>query len=182
MTKFLRSKLTNQDVALDVFNLLRTKNIPSILKIEANDIKETDKGTFETLTELSEKLDKNIYDEDFITNITDYPTQLVLLGILQKSDLQQEAGNLLKMSQELTRLRVDNVKSDGVKLAEAVSTGVTTIFSIFGSFSIMVGMLLIFLVFVLLAAARSTELGMARAVDICSLALLSCSKTKLYNY
>ncbi len=166
VTKFLRSKLTNQDVALDVFNLLRTKNIPSILKIEANDIKETDKGTFETLTELSEKLDKNIYDEDFITNITDYPTQLVLLGILQKSDLQQEAGNLLKMSQELTRLRVDNVKSDGVKLAEAVSTGVTTIFSIFGSFSIMVGMLLIFLVFVLLAAARSTELGMARAVGL----------------
>ena len=31
MTKFLRSKLTNQDVALDVFNLLRTKNIPNLV-------------------------------------------------------------------------------------------------------------------------------------------------------
>tara|TARA_B100001996_G_scaffold191737_1_gene146745 strand:- start:22976 stop:26413 length:3438 start_codon:yes stop_codon:yes gene_type:complete len=166
VTKFLRSNLTNQDVALGLFDLLRTNNIPSILVKEANEIKETDKDTFDTLNELSVKLDNNTYDDDFITTITDYPTQLVLLGILQKSALEKEAGMVLKMSQELTRLRVDNVKSDGVKLAEAVSTGVTTIFSIFGSFSIMVGMLLIFLVFVLLAAARSTELGMARAVGL----------------
>jgi len=166
VTKFLRSNLTNQTVAQEVFNLLKTNDIPTILNNESISIKDTDKETSETLIELSEKLDKDIYDDDFITTITDYPTQLVLLGILQKSGLQEEAGKLLMMSQELTRLRVDNVKSDGVRLAEAVSTGVTTIFSIFGSFSIMVGMLLIFLVFVLLAAARSTELGMARAVGL----------------
>ena len=166
VTKFLRSKLTNQNVAQEVFNLLKTNDISTILNDESISIKDTDKETSETLIELSEKLDKDIYDDDFITTITDYPTQLVLLGILQKSGLQKEAGKLLMMSQELTRLRVDNVKSDGVRLAEAVSTGVTTIFSIFGSFSIMVGMLLIFLVFVLLAAARSTELGMARAVGL----------------
>ena len=166
VTKFLRSNLTNQNVAQEVFSLLQTNEIPSILKNEAISIKETDNETSETLIELSDKLEKDIYDDDFITTITDYPTQLVLLGILQKSGLQQEAAKILKMSQDLTRLRVDNIKSDGVRLAEAVSTGVTTIFSIFGSFSIMVGMLLIFLVFVLLAAARSTELGMARAVGL----------------
>ncbi len=147
-------------------DLLKSNNIPSIILDEANEIKETDSDTYDTLYELSEKLNNNTYDDDFITSISDYPTQLVLLGILQKSGLEQEAGKVLRMSQDLTRLRVDNVKSDGVKLAEAVSTGVTTIFSIFGSFSIMVGMLLIFLVFVLLAAARSTELGMARAVGL----------------
>ena len=166
VTKFLRSNLTNQNVALSLFDLLKSKNIPSIILDEANEIKETDSDTYDTLYELSEKLNNNTYDDDFITSISDYPTQLVLLGILQKSGLEQEAGKVLRMSQDLTRLRVDNVKSDGVKLAEAVSTGVTTIFSIFGSFSIMVGMLLIFLVFVLLAAARSTELGMARAVGL----------------
>ena len=166
VTKFLRSNLTNQNVALSLFDLLKSNNIPSIILDEANEIKETDSDTYDTLYELSEKLNNNTYDDDFITSISDYPTQLVLLGILQKSGLEQEAGKVLRMSQDLTRLRVDNVKSDGVKLAEAVSTGVTTIFSIFGSFSIMVGMLLIFLVFVLLAAARSTELGMARAVGL----------------
>ena len=76
------------------------------------------------------------------------------------------ALQLLMMFGDLTRLRVDDSKNNGVKLAETVATGVTTIFSIFGTFSIMVGMLLIFLVFVLLAAARSTELGMARAVGL----------------
>ena len=166
VTKFLRSNLTNQDVAMSLFDLLKSNNIPSIILEEANDLKETDKDTYDTLSELSEKLNNDTFDDDFITTISDYPTQLVLLGILQKSSLEQEAGKVLKMSQGLTRLRVDNSKSDGVKLAEAVSTGVTTIFSIFGSFSIMVGMLLIFLVFVLLAAARSTELGMARAVGL----------------
>ena len=90
------------------------------LKNEAISIKETDNETSETLIELSDKLEKDIYDDDFITTITDYPTQLVLLGILQKSGLQQEAAKILKMSQDLTRLRVDNIKSDGVRLAEAV--------------------------------------------------------------
>ena len=79
---------------------------------------------------------------------------------------ESEAAQLLMMFGDLTTLRVDDSKNNGVKLAETVASGVTTIFSIFGSFSIMVGMLLIFLVFVLLAAARSTELGMARAVGL----------------
>ena len=80
--------------------------------------------------------------------------------------MQENAARISALSSSLTTLRVDDEKRDGVKLAETVATGVTTIFSIFGSFSIMVGMLLIFLVFVLLAAARSTELGMARAVGL----------------
>ena len=90
----------------------------------------------------------------------------MILGILEKSGLQKEAASILKLSSGLTRLRVEETKSDGVRLAENVSSGITSIFTIFGSFSIMVGMLLIFLVFVLLAAARSTELGMARAVGL----------------
>ena len=90
----------------------------------------------------------------------------MILGILEKSGLQKEAASILKLSSDLTRLRVEETKSDGVRLAENVSSGITSIFTIFGSFSIMVGMLLIFLVFVLLAAARSTELGMARAVGL----------------
>ncbi|MCH7740586.1 MAG: FtsX-like permease family protein [Chloroflexi bacterium] len=49
-------------------------------------------------------------------------------------------------------------------LAEFVGTIFTLFFMIFGSFSIIVGLLLIFLVFVLLAAAREQEMGMARAI------------------
>lgn len=166
VTNFLRSQLTNNDVASEIFDLLKSNDIPKFINQEAEEIKETDKETYEKLTDLSKKLTDNSYDDEFLTSISDYPTRLLLLGILEKTGFQKEAAKVLVLSQDLTRLRVDNTKSDGVKLAEAISTGVTTIFSIFGSFSIMVGMLLIFLVFVLLAAARSTELGMARAVGL----------------
>ena len=166
VTKFLRSQLTNNDVASEIFDLLKSDDIPKFINKEAEELKDTDKETYERLTELSKKLSDNTYDDEFLTTISDYPTRLLLLGILEKSGFQKEAVKILVLSQDLTRLRINNAKSDGVKLAERISNGVTTIFSIFGSFSIMVGMLLIFLVFVLLAAARSTELGMARAVGL----------------
>ena len=166
VTEFLRSQLTNNDVASEIFDLLKSDDIPKFINKEAEELKDTDKETYERLTKLSKKLSDNTYDDEFLTSISDYPTRLLLLGILEKSGFQKEAVKILVLSQDLTRLRVNNSKSDGVKLAEAISNGVTIIFSIFGSFSIMVGMLLIFLVFVLLAAARSTELGMARAVGL----------------
>ncbi|HIK98425.1 MAG TPA: ABC transporter permease, partial [Dehalococcoidia bacterium] len=61
-------------------------------------------------------------------------------------------------------LSVDELKGDSLELAELIGNLFLTFFTIFGSFSIIVGLLLIFLVFVMLAAARSTEMGIARAV------------------
>ncbi len=61
-------------------------------------------------------------------------------------------------------LGVDEIKQDGLDFAELIGNIFVTFFSIFGSFSIIVGLLLIFLVFVMLAAERSSEMGIARAV------------------
>ena len=166
VTKFLRSELTNQDVASEIFNTLQSNGIPNLISEEAKEIQQTDNETYEDLIQLSTNLENDEFNIDFITGISSYTTQLLILGILEKSGLQKEAASILKLSSGLTRLRVEETKSDGVRLAENVSSGITSIFTIFGSFSIMVGMLLIFLVFVLLAAARSTELGMARAVGL----------------
>ena len=166
VTKFLRSNLTNKDVAKDFFDILSSNEIPTLIREEASIIEERDKETFEELNKIANDLDNNKFEIDFITSIGDYQIQLIILGILQNAGLQEEAFNLLVLSGDLTTLRVEESKNQGVKLAETVASGVTNIFSIFGSFSIMVGMLLIFLVFVLLAAARATELGMARAVGL----------------
>ena len=133
---------------------------------EAKSIEQTDSETYEELIRIATDLEDNNFNEEFITSVGDYQLQLIILGALDKAGLQVEAAQLLMMFGDLTTLRVDDSKNNGVKLAETVASGVTTIFSIFGSFSIMVGMLLIFLVFVLLAAARSTELGMARSVGL----------------
>ncbi len=166
VTQFLRLNLTNKQVANKFFEILSSNEIPTLIKEEAKSLEQTDSETFEELTRIASDLESDNFNEEFITSVGDYQLQLIILGALDKAGLQAEAAELLMMFGDLTTLRVDDSKNNGVKLAETVASGVTTIFSIFGSFSIMVGMLLIFLVFVLLAAARSTELGMARAVGL----------------
>ncbi|MFP6595532.1 MAG: FtsX-like permease family protein [Dehalococcoidia bacterium] len=80
-----------------------------------------------------------------------------------RSDLTVAVTSLFSGLQVLA---VDELKKDSLALAEFVGNIFLTFFTIFGSFSIIVGLLLIFLVFVILASARSTEMGIARAVGI----------------
>jgi putative ABC transport system permease protein len=59
---------------------------------------------------------------------------------------------------------VETVKADDVEEAEEVGNIFTTFFLIVGMFSIAAGIMLIFMIFVMLAAERKAEMGMARAV------------------
>jgi putative ABC transport system permease protein len=59
---------------------------------------------------------------------------------------------------------VNAVKQDSLDNAELASSAFTTLFVVFGLFSIGVGILLIILIFSMLAAERRAEMGMARAV------------------
>lgn len=59
---------------------------------------------------------------------------------------------------------VNAVKQDALDNAELASSAFTTLFVVFGLFSIGVGILLIILIFSMLAAERRSEMGMARAV------------------
>jgi putative ABC transport system permease protein len=61
-------------------------------------------------------------------------------------------------------LEVDTAKKDGLEAADVQGDTFMSVFTTFGSFSIMAGILLIFLIFVMLAAERRSELGIARAV------------------
>jgi putative ABC transport system permease protein len=61
-------------------------------------------------------------------------------------------------------LAADNSKQDALKLADEQGAAFMSMFTTFGSFSIAAGILLIFLIFVMLAAERRGELGIARAV------------------
>ncbi|MEX0785448.1 MAG: FtsX-like permease family protein, partial [Dehalococcoidia bacterium] len=61
-------------------------------------------------------------------------------------------------------LRTDDVKRDLVEGFQQAGNFMTTFFLAFGLFSIAAGMLLIVMIFVMLAAERKSELGMARAV------------------
>src|SRR5581483_4677379 len=61
-------------------------------------------------------------------------------------------------------LEVDQTKHDLLRTADAAGASFMSLFTTFGSFSIAAGILLIFLIFVMLAAERRGELGIARAV------------------
>jgi ABC-type lipoprotein release transport system permease subunit len=63
-----------------------------------------------------------------------------------------------------TPYEVEPIKADGIDEAELLASVFTTFFVVFGLFSIAAGVLLIFLIFVMLAAERKPEMGMARAV------------------
>ena len=61
-------------------------------------------------------------------------------------------------------LEADNTKQDALETADEAGSMFMSFFTTFGSFSIAAGILLIFLIFVMLAAERRGELGIARAV------------------
>jgi putative ABC transport system permease protein len=61
-------------------------------------------------------------------------------------------------------LSVEKMKQDSVQMAELIGNVMTTMFLVMGLFSIAAGILLIFMIFVMLAAERKPEMGMARAV------------------
>jgi putative ABC transport system permease protein len=61
-------------------------------------------------------------------------------------------------------LEAQPLKHDGLKTADKQGAVFVSMFSTFGSFSIAAGILLIFLIFVMLAAERRSEMGVARAI------------------
>ncbi len=62
------------------------------------------------------------------------------------------------------QLDVATVKQDTIEAADEAGSAFMAFFTTFGSFSIAAGILLIFLIFVMLAAERRGELGIARAI------------------
>ncbi|CAN5716467.1 ABC transporter permease [soil metagenome] len=63
-------------------------------------------------------------------------------------------------------LKAEPVKKDAIDQADEGGETFTSIFLLFGQFSVAAGVLLIFLIFVMLAAERKHELGIARAVGM----------------
>lgn len=61
-------------------------------------------------------------------------------------------------------LEAQPVKQNGLDLADEQGNAFLTLFSVFGSFAVAAGILLVFLIFVMLAAERRGEMGIARAV------------------
>ena len=96
--------------------------------------------------------------------------QLTAILVSNRGGVEEgEAGTdaamaALKAAVAGTPLAPEPVKQDGIARAERTANVFATVFLVFGLFSVMVGVLLIFLIFVMLAAERRAEMGISRAV------------------
>ena len=85
-------------------------------------------------------------------------------GELDGAALTDEVIAALNPTLKPFGLEADPVKQDALDEADAEGNAFMSVFTTFGSFSIFAGAMLIFLIFVMLAAERRGELGIARAV------------------
>jgi putative ABC transport system permease protein len=84
-----------------------------------------------------------------------------LTGVSYSDSIAYRMDTTLPLS-----LHADTVKADGVRFAVQANDIFARILSLFTLFALAIGLLLIFLIFVLLAAERRAELGMTRALGM----------------
>jgi len=163
VTDDLRLKFIRPDIADQLFDVLKGDAIADAIdtRLETADITG---GLVDDLTELAEELRKPERSDRFAVLMAQDSVAVAVMAGLEETGFQVKAAQALPLALELPVLRVTDIKSFLVDIAEQVGTIFTLFFMIFGSFSIIVGLLLIFLVFVMLAGAREQEMGMARAI------------------
>ena len=121
----------------------------------------------DSLNEFIAELERDEPTENFRVLLASDTFATLLFGILGGADLGVASEALPQLAfaiGQLERLSVSGWKVFLTGLAEEIGTFVFSFFTLFGSFSVIVGLLLIFLIFVLLASERQQEMGMARAI------------------
>ncbi len=162
----LQLEFTDNEVAEELFATLSDPAMVALLNdyIAANDA-DIRASVKSDLTELVTELESQTSaTREFRKAMTDPFVAGSVVIALEEAGRSDLALATTFMLAELEILRVSEVKTGLLEIADLVGSFFTTIFGIFGSFSIMVGLLLIFLVFVMLASSRTTEMGIARAI------------------
>ena len=168
VTNLLRVRFSDRAVASEIKGLLVNSSSMSAL----GDADNADAGPEESdLAQLMLALREAEVGDQLVALLADQDVQEQVLTALSRSDLgeipegelalETRVGSLFA---DLAEYRVLDVKRQVLEEADQVGSFVTTFFLVMGLFSVIVGVLLIFLIFVMLAAARRTEMGMARAV------------------
>lgn len=161
----LQLAFINQEAADALFAAFKAPAIVEALQAELDDgVGGGGPFASNTLQELVTALEEDTVSDDFKLAATNTFTLAIVGGVIERLGDPQLAQSLLLPMSQLVDMQVDAIKNRGLDIAELIGSQITLIFSIFGSFSIIVGLLLIFLVFVMLAAARTTEMGIIRAV------------------
>ena len=169
VTKDLRVLFNDREVAGELKALFGREEVLGALdaKVAALEKEVGDSGSsdeLDNLKELAAELRKPELTDELSSLLADPEVTQVVVEQMEEAELDSAAAEAYTLLAQLSEFQIAEIKRDIVEASEEAGTGVTSIFILFSSFSIMVGILLIFLIFVMLASARKSEMGMARAV------------------
>ena len=162
VTKDLRVKFTDRETASRLKDLLNNEVFLRALELERDTSAGDDRK--ERLTEVLTGIRAPDLTDELIDALADTEISGVILDVLDSDDMRDIQREATTLFSELAEMYVLDIKNDILRGAEQAGTAISVFFLTFSTFSIASGILLIFLIFVLLAGARKSEMGMARAV------------------
>lgn len=164
VTAHLRGLLSDPKVTAQLYNFLaRDPAVARVLRAAA----EHEKGNTQSdLLALANGLEAGVSSPVIRSLLADGGLANRVQSILADSDWGSESqrDRLSRLFGDVSDLGVDDTKRDMLDNGELAASAFTTIFIVAGLFGITAGLVLIFLIFVMLAAERKSEMGMARAV------------------
>jgi len=164
VTAHLRGLLSDPKVAAQLYAFLRRD--PAVAQALRTAAEREEGNTRADLLALADGLEAGglssatrslLADEGLANRV-----QSILADIDWGSEPQRD--RLSRLFGDLSELVVADSKRDTLDSSELAASTFTTIFIVSGLFGITAGLVLIFLIFVMLAAERKSEMGMARAV------------------
>ena len=161
VTRRLRLLYTDREVAIQLKGLLSQEEVLAALEDRESSLSE---HMQRDVSELRKELQRAELSDELISLLADQDVVNVVFDVLEERELKEEDREARTLFNDLVEFRVLEFKRRGLELADDAGSFATTFFMVFSLFSIAVGILLIFLIFVMLASARRSEMGMARAV------------------
>ena len=157
----LRVTFNDREVATQLKELLSQEDVLHALETEEQTLSGAIK---EDVAGLLEELQRAELSDELVSLLSDQQVVTLVMGVLEEEGLQDVEEGVAILFLRLAEFRVIQIKRNILNSANEAGSFVTTFFMTMGLFSVMVGILLIFLIFVMLAAARRSEMGMARAI------------------
>ena len=161
VTTKLRVLFADPQVVQDLKSLLNNPEVLSLIESHEHDLIVAHR---EELATLRQELARPEVTGELVRILSDDEVSAEVLNALAAGDvphIEEQADTLFR---SLSEMDVLEIKRFLLELSDQAASGVTALFILLGLFSVGVGVLLVFLIFVMLAAARRTEMGMARAI------------------
>ena len=157
----LRVLFTDRTVASQLKELLNQEAVLKALEEREASLSE---HLQRDVAQLRNELQREELSDELISLLADDQVFSLILEKVDQDGLEAVEREAITLFGALDEFRVFEVKRNFLDEVNLVGSVTTSFFLGMSMFSIAVGILLIFLIFVMLAAARRSEMGMARAV------------------